>query len=434
MEKRPALFLIITLHIATIVFSKMNNNEKSGSSKVKAPSFTEQNDIDKIRSDKWINDYDRLNKRSPHMPQELGVLASTPVINTHLVFMSNDHDVPAKGEGTLKIDVIATSMDSFSHAIHDFQGSFILDPFFSTHVREVSFDGQLFPFNSYGNRIEIFDHSSVSPPYGRIYYHYGFSSGGCESIGGNPVRIVTVLIRYQIEPDHYNILWNNGVSDFSVRDENDNDITGSEETLPLEFKDISLPVELHRFAATDTGRCVLLNWTTQSEEENQGFQIFRSDHLNGPFAQITCSVIPGAGISQVLRHYQYEDFGVEKGETYFYKLADIDYHGRMNCHGPIAVTVAAPDVFALDQNYPNPFNPNTKISFSLPRNATASLIIYNVQGQEIRNLLNESMGSGWHEIIWDGRNDEGRPVPSGIYFYTLMSEELHKTRRMQLVK
>lgn len=73
----------------------------------------------------------------------------------------------------------------------------------------------------------------------------------------------------------------------------------------------------------------------------------------------------------------------------------------------------------LNQNYPNPFNPITTISFSLPENSSVELNIYNIRGQKVRSLLDDQRDKGSHSIVWNGRNDNGNSVSSGIYFYKL---------------
>jgi photosystem II stability/assembly factor-like uncharacterized protein len=78
-----------------------------------------------------------------------------------------------------------------------------------------------------------------------------------------------------------------------------------------------------------------------------------------------------------------------------------------------------PTSFALDQNYPNPFNPTTKIQFALPVNATVSLKIYNLLGQEVATLVDESRQAGYHEMQWNGRNQYGSQVATGVYFYRI---------------
>jgi len=79
----------------------------------------------------------------------------------------------------------------------------------------------------------------------------------------------------------------------------------------------------------------------------------------------------------------------------------------------------APLNFSLDQNYPNPFNPSTRISFTLPIQSNVTLTVYNILGQVVATLENGSLTAGSHDAIWTGRDNEGRGVASGIYFYRL---------------
>lgn len=101
-------------------------------------------------------------------------------------------------------------------------------------------------------------------------------------------------------------------------------------------------------------------------------------------------------------------------------------------------TLLLPTEFAIHQNYPNPFNPETTIRFDVPETrggaARISLIIYNSLGQKVRVLVNASMEAGFHKIVWDGRNDHGNQLASGVYFMRFQSAKLVKTRKMLLVR
>ncbi len=90
--------------------------------------------------------------------------------------------------------------------------------------------------------------------------------------------------------------------------------------------------------------------------------------------------------------------------------------------------------FALSQNYPNPFNPTTTVRFDLPEDGKLTLVIYNILGQRVRTLFEGSQTAGRHEVIWDGRNETGQQVSSGIYLYRLQSQKFTQTRKMLLVK
>jgi hypothetical protein len=85
-------------------------------------------------------------------------------------------------------------------------------------------------------------------------------------------------------------------------------------------------------------------------------------------------------------------------------------------------------------NYPNPFNPKTTISFSLTTDSHVKLDIYNIKGQKVRNLINDFRTIGIHKIVWDGRDDQGQEMGSGVYLYRLQAGELTKTKKMLLIK
>ncbi len=89
-----------------------------------------------------------------------------------------------------------------------------------------------------------------------------------------------------------------------------------------------------------------------------------------------------------------------------------------------------PESFALHQNYPNPFNPETRIRFDLTKPGKVELAIYDLTGRQVRLLLSESRAAGTYSVTWDGRDDQGKLVPSGIYFYRLKVGDAVQTRRM----
>ncbi len=93
-----------------------------------------------------------------------------------------------------------------------------------------------------------------------------------------------------------------------------------------------------------------------------------------------------------------------------------------------------PVKYALMQNYPNPFNPMTTISFNLPEKANVSLKIYNVAGQLVRTLTDQSWDRGSHKIEWNGTNDLGSSVASGVYFYKIDTASFQSTKKMVLLK
>ena len=94
-----------------------------------------------------------------------------------------------------------------------------------------------------------------------------------------------------------------------------------------------------------------------------------------------------------------------------------------------------PERLALGYNQPNPFNPTTTIRYSVKERALVTLRIYNVAGQLVRTLVNDIKEPGAiHGTAWDGRNEAGRSVSSGVYFYKLVTKDFTQTKKMMLLK
>jgi len=93
-----------------------------------------------------------------------------------------------------------------------------------------------------------------------------------------------------------------------------------------------------------------------------------------------------------------------------------------------------PGSFSLSQNYPNPFNPTTSISFNLPTSGHVELTVFNILGQQVATLVNGSLTAGQHEATWNGSDDSGDAVGSGIYFYRLVASNVTETKKMVLMK
>jgi len=96
--------------------------------------------------------------------------------------------------------------------------------------------------------------------------------------------------------------------------------------------------------------------------------------------------------------------------------------------------VGLPYSFSLAQNYPNPFNPTTTIAFDLGEYSHVKLSVYNVLGQLVKTLKNEPLPAGTYTVQWDGKNDNGRAVAGGIYFYRLQTGQFTAVKKMTLLK
>ncbi|MEA1987371.1 MAG: lamin tail domain-containing protein [Candidatus Marinimicrobia bacterium] len=103
--------------------------------------------------------------------------------------------------------------------------------------------------------------------------------------------------------------------------------------------------------------------------------------------------------------------------------------------GTNAVTSSnLPEKFALHQNYPNPFNPTTNIKFDLPNAMDVQLVIYDIMGRKITTLVNNHMEAGYKNVVWNGTNDFGSRVSSGIYIYRVIAGQNIKTMKMSYIK
>ena len=218
------------------------------------------------------------------------------------------------------------------------------------------------------------------------------------------------------------------------------------------YSDASLPVELASFTALGGNKMVALNWTTESEIDNIGFNIYRSLKQSEEYEQIATyksdKNLKGLGSSSVGKSYAYYDFDLENNRTYWYKIEDVSINGQREFHGPVtAVTDASsslskealfpPEDFQLLQNYPNPFNPSTAISYSLkgplPGQLSAvssvKLAVYNALGQKIKILVNRKQEAGRYSVTFDASG-----LPSGVYWYQLTVGKFRQVKKMLLLK
>lgn len=115
------------------------------------------------------------------------------------------------------------------------------------------------------------------------------------------------------------------------------------------------------------------------------------------------------------------------GDGFIYKLGSTNPSG-LNESNPL------PKEIKLNQNFPNPFNSSSEITYSIPKNSFVNLSIYNITGQKVRSLINNLQESGEHKAIWDGTDDFGTGMSSGIYFYELALPDQRMIKKMILVQ
>ena len=220
-------------------------------------------------------------------------------------------------------------------------------------------------------------------------------------------------------------------------------------TLGSRTTDNPLPVELIAFNAASEDGGILLSWRTASEINNAGFEIWRADSrdtIRTLIADFTTNPeLRGAGNSSTGKSYQFLDNDVTSGNRYTYQLADVDINGFREFLQILSIEYSPNDIpekFVLGQNYPNPFNGVTQIPLrisggNLSRASLSpapQLIIYDINGRVVKIFPLRNLSPGVHLITWDGRNDTGQAVASGVYFYTLKTGRQNSVRKLMLVK
>jgi hypothetical protein len=145
------------------------------------------------------------------------------------------------------------------------------------------------------------------------------------------------------------------------------------------------------------------------------------------------------------RYSSYQSLGlITPGNQYPVKITGQLVDGA-NFEGEYMITVpiaapkllgeeGIPESFSLIQNYPNPFNPETDISYALPSDCQVKLTIYNLLGQKVKTLVNEPQTAGYKSVHWNGKDEQGNLVASGIYFYKLNAGEYTTTKKMVMTK
>jgi outer membrane protein assembly factor BamB len=163
---------------------------------------------------------------------------------------------------------------------------------------------------------------------------------------------------------------------------------------------------------TIEGDYLILNWEAPNTmRELLGYKVYRDGteiaEILDPTITTYSELVPGAG-------------------TFEYGVTAIYDEGESE---PVTVNVIItntgniliPLETRLNGNYPNPFNPSTTISFQLAENSPVELVIYNMKGQKVKELMNSNLDAGYYKVVWNGKDDQNRSVSSGIYFYKMKS-------------
>jgi hypothetical protein len=143
----------------------------------------------------------------------------------------------------------------------------------------------------------------------------------------------------------------------------------------------------------------------------------------------------GVILSGFSYHFIRDDAPVASGQLYDRAEHMKDIIAWLNNELPTPTAATVPNHYSLSQNYPNPFNPQTTIDFTVKERTPVTLKVYNVAGALVRTLISDVRAPGVvHQVVWDGRNDSGQQVASGVYFYRLVARNFTQTKKMVLLK
>ena len=167
---------------------------------------------------------------------------------------------------------------------------------------------------------------------------------------------------------------------------------------------------------------LILSWTPSPESDISHYVVYRDTLPNTFRVYMNISA----------ENTSFTDTGVEPYRTYYYKMTAVDFSGNESA-ATIELSATAgiltstgeqtniPGTFRLEQNYPNPFNPSTTIQYDIPAKGRVQRQIFNTLGMKVRTLIDDIQERGNYSVEWDGKDDNGTILATGIYFYQLMS-------------
>lgn len=207
----------------------------------------------------------------------------------------------------------------------------------------------------------------------------------------------------------------------------------------IDFQMPACPIPDSLSASDNFDDRIEIRWNAIDHDSLRGYNIYRADWENGEYTRL--NTVP-------LQLTQYLDSSAPDSSVVWYKVtavygddnwsaesfaSNID-PGSRNLPSSVSEIPQIPVSFFVSQNYPNPFNPTTLISFGIPRDSEVKVEIFNLLGQRVRTLLREQEKAGYKTVIWDGKDDAGKGVTSGVYFYRVDAGSFHDTKKMTLLR
>ncbi|MBU1355633.1 MAG: M6 family metalloprotease domain-containing protein [Candidatus Edwardsbacteria bacterium] len=194
-------------------------------------------------------------------------------------------------------------------------------------------------------------------------------------------------------------------------------------------------VELSYFTGMISNHKPFLAWRTESEHYCSHWEISRTKDSEEEYKLL--AKIPGSLTSNQPQEYSYADESLTEGGSYYYLLTEVDVNGEKTPYGPVNIVVSSlvkRSELALLPCYPNPSRGEITFKYSLPAEGNVNIKVFNILGQEVRNVHNDRSPAGANIVPWDGKDNQGRILPNGVYVYQLVSGNQRITRKMTILK
>jgi len=189
-----------------------------------------------------------------------------------------------------------------------------------------------------------------------------------------------------------------------------------------------VPALVQEYSARILVHCVELTWRLSTSVENSDLAVQRNDlNRSGAWEQVEGEIL------YFDQYWRFKDNELSPGATFRYMVSLRLDNEEITLFQTEAIEVPGAKL-ALDQNYPNPFNPQTTISYSMPGQGRAKLVIYNSQGKHVTTLISEVLPPGPGTVAWDGTDSTGAPVASGVYFARLETPRGVRTQKLVVAR
>ena len=212
-------------------------------------------------------------------------------------------------------------------------------------------------------------------------------------------------------------------------------------TLMLKQRDYVPLAPQNLYVDFSVGDHPTVHWDANREADLKGYHVYRAIPQISENKRLTTNPITAT---------YYVDYDYLEGETYlaYYSAKAVDQYDNLssssNVDGVwvmptkqdylIQNETLRPTQFELQQNYPNPFNPSTTISFGLPENINVRLDILDISGRKIRTLIDASKEAGTYQVVWNGQDDYGKSVASGVYVYRIQAGDFVQSKKLLFMK